>query len=173
MCTQSGILFLKSSDPEHSLTLRPVNENDVYRLYYWRNDPWLVSLALTQKKVHWLEHKRWFYAKIHSPNTRIYVIRRSTKNDVCVQEMGVLRLERLVDVVNIGIYLLRPYTQKGYGRCVIEAAKQIAKSHWPNIRCCEAVVKKHNRHSHVVFVNSGFTQSQEDAQKTVYHCHQG
>ena len=53
--------------------LRVADKNDLIILYEWTNDPEVRKNSFSDKKITLEEHNKWFYNKLKSKKTDIYI----------------------------------------------------------------------------------------------------
>jgi RimJ/RimL family protein N-acetyltransferase len=133
-----------------NLRLRAAEIEDSDKILEWRNDPWIVSLSSSQRKVDAEEHKRWFQNALNDPAHSINLIM------VDEAEIGLLRLHRVdADEASISIYLRREFCGQGYGPRAIGLACEKAWTLWPISRI-SAITRKTNTASERSFKKNGF-----------------
>lgn len=135
------------------IQLRPATAADVRLIYEWRNDPWIVSLSSGRQTVTWEEHSAWFSHRLADPDHRMYVVASSEG------PAGVARLTRKGTDAFISVYLLRPFTGRGWGVQVIRSAVQAAFNAWPVNRVV-AQIRKDNQPSLTAFAKAGFVPAE-------------
>jgi RimJ/RimL family protein N-acetyltransferase len=141
---------LESTKDHTDLRLRSAVVGDGDKILHWRNDPWIVSLSSSQRRVDPEEHKVWFQNALNDPAHSINLILLGGK------EIGLLRLHRTdADQASISIYLLRESCGKGYGPRAIGLACEKAWNLWPISRI-NAVTRKTNTASERSFKKNGF-----------------
>lgn len=132
------------------VSLRPVGPDDMHRLFEWRNDPWIISLGSSRRVVSREEHERWFHDVLRSDEHLLFIIA------VDGEPAGQIRFKRLDDgSASVSIYLLRPYTGRGYGVTALKQASALAFDQWPVPRVL-AFVLEGNRPSQAAFQRAGY-----------------
>ncbi len=105
------------------INLRSATSADTERVFSWRNDPWIVSLSKSGKKIDWEGHKNWFEKQLKTPLSCLYIVEGNDGN-----EMGLVRFQPDIDeneaYSQVTIYLLRPYTGDGNGVKVLQQGCQ-------------------------------------------------
>jgi RimJ/RimL family protein N-acetyltransferase len=126
-------------------------------VFRWRNDPFLVARASSQKSVTWEEHVRWFQETITGIERKMFIVL------VDGVPAGQVRFERLeADACVISAYMLEPYTGRGLGVEAIQKACGYLFEDWA-VRNIVAFVREDNLPSQSGFRKAGFDETQEAA----------
>jgi UDP-2,4-diacetamido-2,4,6-trideoxy-beta-L-altropyranose hydrolase len=134
------------------IRLRPACAEDMECIFEWRNDPWIVSLSISKKTVTRLEHEYWFARILNREKHLLYIL--ANKNGT---EMGTLRFDRKgPSQALVTIYLLRPFTGKGYGVAGLIKGSAEAFSSWPDLQSIDALIRAENRPSIRAFCKAGY-----------------
>ena len=135
------------------IRLRPATASDCEKTFEWRNEPWIVSLSASQKRVERGEHEKWYQAALRSPTTLLFVI-----CDDDGQDMGTVRVEQESRArALITVYLLREFTGRSYGVAAIRQASNHAFEQWPYIDAIHALTLAINTPSISAFSKAGFS----------------
>lgn len=135
-----------------TLDLRPAVIEDMELVFQWRNDPWLVPFSSSQTTVSWEEHENWFKNSLNDDDTLILII------EVDGQSVGQVRFNRLSsNEAVVAIYMIKPYTGKGYGTRLLTNACRKVKDIWP-IKEVYAYIRHDNEASISAFERAGFNK---------------
>lgn len=147
------------------LYLKPLDLKDIKMVFAWRNDPKIVKLSSSQKKVTWEEHKAWIKNSIHNPQRKVYIIYSGTT------ALGQVRFDRIekTSTAAISVYLLNEFTGKGYGVKSIQLATDSIFKLWADLTEIYAFVRKSNLASQKAFEKSGFTISTNEVDRIENH----
>jgi perosamine synthetase len=138
-----------------NVRLRPACAEDMKCVFEWRNDPWIVSHGTHQRTVDWEEHKDWFKRVIGGDDRELLIVQ------INEHPIGQVRFDQVNrNQAVVSIYLLMPYTGKGYGTRALQQACQIIFDKW-DISEVIACVGKDNVHSLCAFRKAGFVQLKE------------
>ena len=133
-----------------AISLRPATLDDTKTIYKWRNDPWIVSLSSLRKTVSWDEHKKWFEQALSETKYIIYII------EIDGVPAGQIRFENIEkENFIITIYLMKPFTGKGYGENLIKQSCNIIRTKNLNASIY-AFIQKTNKNSISAFSKAGF-----------------
>ena len=138
------------------INLRKVKSSDLIMLFLWRNNPEIVSLSASQKKVTLEEHNQWLNASINDVNKIIYIIE---KDQVA---LGQLRFDRVKEKSNceVSIYLAPDFQSKGIGSIALTQGIKEIKKKWPDQLQIDAWVRSENLSSQVFFKKNGFKKDE-------------
>jgi RimJ/RimL family protein N-acetyltransferase len=136
-----------------AIHLKTLSLRDTKMIFDWRNDPTIVGLSSSQKKVTWEEHEEWIKGSIHNAARQVYIIHTDSG------AIGQVRFDRLIKPtdVAISVYLLGEYTGQGMGVKAIQEGTQSIFNLWSDIHEVYAFVRSDNYPSHKAFLKSGFT----------------
>lgn len=139
---------LSQNNLSHNVCLRDASIDDCELVFRWRNLPFIVQLSTSQTEVAWNEHSHWFESILSSKKTIMKIIEISNK------PVGQLRFDYInTDCAEISIYLLQPYTGKGFGVYAIMKG------------CKELFLDDFKLKSIVAFIRIGNTKSLNAFQK--------
>jgi RimJ/RimL family protein N-acetyltransferase len=139
------------------VTLRPAAAGDADMVFGWRNDPFLVERASSQKCVTREEHVRWFQETIAGASRKMFIV---VIHGVAA---GQIRFERIdAETCSISVYVLERYTGRGFGVEAIRQGCAIVKREWPVSRLL-AYVRQDNVPSQIAFRKAGFEISESNA----------
>lgn len=140
--------------------LRRANRDDFERIYEWRNNPWIISLGNSQKEVTKTEHQKWFNRVIGDQKRCLLNIIEQAG-----EAIGTVRVERDSEYAVISIYLLKDWTNKGFGVQAIKQACAKAFQIWEIDRII-AKIRSDNKSSQKAFLKAGFEFPKElDSEK--------
>ena len=135
-----------------SVYLRPAGQGDMERIFKWRNDPWIVALSMSKKAVTRVEHERWFILILDREQHLMYILVHQDG-----PEMGTLRFDREGPVqALVTIYLLQPFTGKGYGVAALIEGSAAAFAAWPDLQFIDALIRPENSPSINAFGKAGY-----------------
>ena len=81
----------KSIIEEERISLKQASTTDKRKLFNWRNDPYLISLGSSGKKVTWSEHSKWLDKVLKGNKSYIFIIRCDKKS------VGQIRFDLIKD----------------------------------------------------------------------------
>ncbi len=142
-------IAVNTRDDSH-VWLRPAEESDTYTFLAWRNDPWIVAKGKTQSTVEEKEHVTWFKNALAEADRLTFV------TVIDGEEAGAVFFRRSQGESTISLYLLRPFTGRGHGPCIIRDACQHAFETWPGVNGITAEVLNNNPPSLRAFSRLGF-----------------
>jgi len=137
--------------------LRRANKDDFERIYEWRNNPWIISLGNSQKKVTKTEHQKWFNMVIGGQKRCLLNIIEQAGAAI-----GSVRIERDSEYAVISVYLLKDWTGKGFGVQAIKQACAKAFQIW-GIDGIVAKIRSDNKPSIKAFMKAGFEFPKEQS----------
>jgi RimJ/RimL family protein N-acetyltransferase len=140
-----------------TVRLRPTTKADEEMVFGWRNDPFLVARATSQRTVTRAEHGRWFEATLEGRLRKMFIV------EVDGEPAGQVRFDRgqETDCV-ISAYLLESFTGRGLGvEAIRSGCAEIARQ-W-KIERVVACVRHDNPAGHSAFLKAGFRDSPEVA----------
>lgn len=148
----------RAEDPS-AVHLRPAMRSDADTILRWRNDPWIVSLGKGGRTVSPEEHAAWMARVLADADRHLLFIIHGAGFDI-----GLVRLDRFEDAkALVTIYLMQPYTGKGYGASALRQAAQAGFATWPALRALEAEVRGDNEPSLRLFAKCGFAREPRSA----------
>jgi RimJ/RimL family protein N-acetyltransferase len=134
------------------VVLRPAVSGDARLVFEWRNLPYIVARASSQRAVDWQEHLLWFEETIRSEDRLMFLVERDGL------AIGQVRFDRRGDEhCLISAYLLPEWTGKGYGIEAIRAGCAEAFRRW-KVEEVGACVRLDNPAAHSAFLKAGFGQ---------------
>ena len=141
---------MESSDGFH---LRKVNSSDIDLLFQWANDSQVRNNAFNTNIIPYDDHKEWFYNLLHDYDQIQYIFELNDK------PIGQIRFvisnnEALIDYsISYGL------RGNGYGRKMLEMAKDEVIKERPEIKKLIGQVKKGNDASSKCFTDCGYYES--------------
>jgi len=136
--------------PKPYITLRLATLQDCRRVWEWRNESLTREASFNTDHIPYEGHKRWFFNKLPSSDTRIYIFL-----DRAGHEIGYVRFNMLKTQAEISISVDKNERGKGYGAAAIrQSSDQILSE--GSTRHVLAYVKKGNLASKAVFERAGF-----------------
>lgn len=141
-----------------NVRLRRASRDDADKVYAWRNDPWIVALSKSGRGVTVAEHLRWYEGMLSNPNQFMFIVEAEVAPASEHIEIGIVRIDRSTpDAGLITIYLLRPYTGRGYGVHALRQATAAAFGWWRALKTIHAEIRSDNTASVQAFSQAGFT----------------
>lgn len=132
------------------MQLRRIRQEDIDLLYKWTNDPNVRSMSVNTEPVLWENHVNWFNQNLNNPNTMIYIF--SDKNS----PVGVIRFDHNKNTYKISYSVASEFRNMGFGKRIINLGLRLIKK-----GIILAYVKPQNISSVKIFLNQGFTQSED------------
>lgn len=132
--------------------LRAANENDMLMLYEWANDQKVRQNSFSTNKITLDEHKKWFYDKLRSDKTDMYIY---MYNDVAV---GQIRIDCENSIGIISYSIAKDYRGHGLADRMLELAEKKVKENRKEIDILRAAVKVENKLSQRKFENQGYSK---------------
>lgn len=131
------------------MRLRPATMEDAALLFDWRNDPAAVANTRAQRPVRQGEHRKWLQRALASPAYQIWIVL-----DEQQQPIGVGRLTRTADGLEVSPVIAAPFRHQGYGTALIRLLRQRALRQ--PIRPITALIRTANQPSIRAFWAAGF-----------------
>lgn len=128
--------------------------DDCLQLYDWFNEKDSIKNKLvTNKKISFVEHKKWFEEKLNQSNTFIWIIQ-----DVLGNKIGQIRFQLAKDnFYDVDIYIIKSLRGTGIASNAMKMAQK-----YSNVYPLRALVKKSNKKSYSFFIRNGFKLISED-----------
>ena len=136
---------------ESKLALRLAKLDDCVEFFNWANDPAVREQSLSTSTIQWLDHKKWFFEKISSSTTEMYVM------EVSGLPIGQVRFDSIGDYAEIDYSLDRITRGRGWSSTLLE--KSIGEFRRRKSKLLRAVVKNSNKASRNALVKAGFKES--------------
>ena len=131
------------------IDVRPADLGDMKQVFTWRNDPFVVARSSSRQMVGWADHEVWFTKALTSGDMLIFIV------EVKDAPIGQLRLDRSASDCIMSVYLLEPYTGRGYGVRAIREGCMRARQAWNTARVV-ACVREDNPPGARAFFKAGF-----------------
>ena len=137
-----------------NILLRLADLNDAKLLFTWFNKIENLKFKIkTDKKINYLNHKKWFIERIHDQYTFIWIIENNNK-----KALGQIRFQKANDTYyEIDIFILDKYRKMKIASRALSEAQA-----YSNINNLRAIVKKNNYTSYLFFINNGFAVSSDN-----------
>ncbi len=132
--------------------LREADENDLIILYEWTNDSEVRKNSFSDKKIAFEEHKKWFFDKLKSVKTDMYVY---IYDGVPV---GQIRIDYKNNIGIISYSIAKEYRGHGLADRMLELAEEKVKENRKDINILQANVKMENKISQKKFENQGYSK---------------
>ena len=135
---------------ESKLAVRLAKPDDCVEFFNWANDPAVREQSLSTSTIQWLDHKKWFFEKIGSSATEMYVMEASGL------PVGQVRFEKSAAVAEINYSLDKIVRNRRWASAMLEMAmKMFGQKCSSTLR---AQVKSSNAKSSSVFKQLGFSE---------------
>lgn len=96
------------------LNLHPVRAEDCRQIWEWANDPEARAVSLAQEEIPWVDHVKWFSARVNSPACYFYIAENSSKNPI-----GQIRFDVNGDEAVLSVSLAKEARGHAYGPALI------------------------------------------------------
>ena len=129
---------------------RNIRKDDCDLLFKWVNDSEVREMAFSTNAVLYEEHKKWFYNKLNSNLTHIFI--------ACVDDkpIGQIRIDIEDNEGIIGYSIDKNYRGQGYGSKVLKKIITVVKDTDINISKLVGKVKHKNVKSCRAFERAGY-----------------
>lgn len=138
------------------MTIRRAVRADCWRIWCWRNDPWIRSLGRCPRWVPPWEHWPWFRRATRRHEQHLLWVIEANGGLLKDLSCGVVHVDRADGAADISIYLLREFTGRGYGPEALRLACVEAFRCWPYLEVIRARIRWDNRASCRAFARAGF-----------------
>ena len=131
--------------------LRRADEDDIDLLFNWVNDVVVRQNAFNTKKIEYSDHKKWFYEKLNSDSSIIYIY--------CVEDgtpVGQVRIDIDNDYGLISYSIDACNRMHGHGGRLLMLLEDIVLQKLPEVDVLVARVKKNNVSSQRRFEKLGY-----------------
>jgi UDP-2,4-diacetamido-2,4,6-trideoxy-beta-L-altropyranose hydrolase len=136
---------------ESKLAVRLAKPDDCVEFFNWANDPAVREQSLSTSTIQWLDHKKWFFEKIGSSATEMYVMEADGL------PVGQVRFEKSAAVAEINYSLDKIVRNRRWASVMLEMTmKMFGQKCSSTIR---ARVKSSNVKSSAVFKQLGFSEA--------------
>jgi spore coat polysaccharide biosynthesis protein SpsF len=125
---------------------------DLDLLYQWANDETVRNNSFHSNKIAYVEHKEWFYNKLNSEDTDIFIY---YINQTAV---GQIRLDYYGENAIIGYSIDKVERGKGYGQRLLQLIEQNKLNLKKEVICFIGKVKYANIASQKVFRQMGYSE---------------
>jgi RimJ/RimL family protein N-acetyltransferase len=126
---------------------------DAEKVFFWRNNPFILARGSSQKTVTWEEHLQWFRETIVGSRRKMLIVLLNG------QRVGQVRFDRADDdTMVISVYLIDTYTGRGLGVDAIQRGCNMLFSDLSVARVV-ACVREDNVPAHSAFRKAGFVPS--------------
>lgn len=130
--------------------LKHATQNDADLLFSWVNDEHVRKSAFNSSLVNYDEHLLWFYHKLQSPNSKIYI---GYDND---KPIGQIRIDIEEKKALIDYSVDKLFRGKGYGFLLLRMAECKIKDNKYQVNFIIGKVKSDNIASQRVFEKAGY-----------------
>lgn len=137
------------------IKLRIAQEEDCDLLFCWVNDELVRENAFNSKVISYEEHKNWFYKRINSDTTKIFIV---TKHG---EPIGQIRIDIDGDVGIIDYSIAKKFRGRGYGtKFLVDVISEI-KVYNTGITTLLGRVKYTNIPSQKAFRKAGYIEDRK------------
>lgn len=140
------------SNADDAITLRPATVEDRERVFRWRNDPSVIARGSWHRGVEWEEHEKWFAETILGDCRRLFIVLHGGN------PIGQIRFDRQESDCVISVYLLPPFTGRGWGSEAIRIGSQMIFKTWKVDRLI-ACVRCDNPVGRAAFLKASFREA--------------
>jgi RimJ/RimL family protein N-acetyltransferase len=147
---------------ESKLSVRLAKSDDCVEFFNWANDPAVREQSLSTSTIQWLDHKKWFFEKISSSSSEMYVMEADGL------PVGQVRFEKSAAVAEINYSLDKIVRNRRWASAMLEMAmKMFGQKCSSTLR---ARVKSSNAKSSAVFKQLGFSEApSQDPSLLTFH----
>lgn len=136
--------------------LRHATQKDADLLFNWVNDEQVRKSAFNSNLINYEEHIPWFFSKLQSSNSRIYI---GCDSD---NPIGQIRIDIECENAFIDYSIDKMYRGKGYGVLLLRIVEQQIKDDKYKVNYIMGKVKFENIASRRVFEKVGYTRRDQD-----------
>ena len=145
------------------VNLRQALESDIDVMYQWRNEPLIVELSTSRKKVTWQEHHEWVLNSLKDINKIIYIIQFK---DIPIGQIRYDKNEN--DEIVLSVYLSEDYASKGLGPEAIRQGNALIRKCW-SVPSIIARVRVENKRAIKNFTKIGFKEFKRETIDNLQH----
>jgi RimJ/RimL family protein N-acetyltransferase len=135
------------------LQLRKIVESDAQLIFEWANDDDVRNNAISTHKIKWEDHISWFYKKLQSPNTFMFI------GFLQNEPVGQIRFDKENEDYMIDYSIAKNHRGKGLGKDIVKAGIKILSETIDKPFAVIAQVKEENIASIKVFTRLHFTKT--------------
>ena len=151
---------------ESELTVRLAKPDDCVEFFNWANDLAVREQSLSTSTIQWIDHKRWFFEKISSRSSEMYVMEADGL------PVGQVRFEKSAAVAEINYSLDIIVRNRHWASFMLEMAMKVFGQKCSS--ALRALVKSSNQKSSAVFKQLGFSEMPtHDPAFLVFHLEHG
>lgn len=136
-----------------NVTLREVTENDLRKIFEWRNNPEVRKNSFSQDEINPEEHNRYWSERLAKNDTYSFMVVSEG------EDVGLVRLDKREDSYEVHIMIAPDRQGKGFGTAAIAKTKEAARKF--GIKRLSARVKPGNIASERIFTDNGFVKEDE------------
>lgn len=145
-----GVYRVASAMVPMSVDMRLATQADCDDLHEWRNHPSVRSVSRDSDEIPLADHRQWFERVLQDANRKVLIGERDGS------PVGVVRLDREGDEVEVSIYLVPLRAGRGEGGALLLSAENWLRSTWPEVRQIRAEVLDGNAASLRLFERCGY-----------------
>ena len=140
------------STDENAITLRPATMKDREMVFRWRNDPFIVAHGSWHRAIEWADHEKWFAETVCGTSRQMFIILHDA------EPIGQIRFDRKQSDCVISVYLMPPFTGRGWGTQAIRMGCERILQLWDVDRLV-ACVRQDNPIGRAAFLKAAFRES--------------
>ena len=133
-----------------NIRCKPINDEDIYEVFTWRNDLASREMSLNTDIISWEEHLNWYR---HVQASKEYIGYIGNLNH---QKIGVVFMKIDNTIAKISINLNPSHRGKGLGSILLKSSMLKAEKSFPKLRKFSAEIKNTNAASIKIFDKNGF-----------------
>jgi len=137
-----------------SLIVGLANEQQIQKIFEWRNHPLIRKNSGDGKVISWEEHIKWFRNQHNVTKKNIILI-----GEINSQSVGVVIFEigTAQNEAKVSIYLVPDSSFKGWGECLLTKSEIWLSHHYPEVTTLRANVLPGNEPSKKLFSKLNYT----------------
>lgn len=139
--------------------LRKAQADDLELLYQWANDPDVRKNSFQQHFIPFEEHKKWFFSKLESIDTDIYIY----CSDSC--PIGQIRFDYEEDTARLSYSIEKRFRGQGHAPAMLRLAEHELKQNKAAILKISAEVKQDNTASIKKFRQLDYSEQSDSARQ--------
>lgn len=137
---------------ENAITLRPATLEDREMVFRWRNDPFIVAHGSWHRAIEWEDHAKWFAETVRGTSRQMFIVLHGD------EPVGQIRFDRKQSDCVISVYLMSPFTGRGWGTQAIRVGCEKIFQMWDVDRLI-ACVRRDNPIGRAAFLKAAFREN--------------
>jgi len=135
------------------LRFRQAVEADADMIFSWRNCKAVRFASFDSREISWMEHQDWFRQSLERTDRSLLIAQDAE------MPVGVLRLDRAGETVEVSVFLDPAMIGRGYGTAILQAGIAWARQNLAGAKVMRAQIKPNNPASSRVFEKAGFVEA--------------